>query len=203
MMKVHASLMTAGVVRWVEALEPSSRGVRVQYAAGQRTVISGLLFLLRRNLSPASGSLRSARGNKQLSGHAEFLLSTGESSCARRCSRFCRLLMMTDLSVRVTARSGRSTRFRAHRGRSVYAAGANPSRIVMPVPVCVSQSAARRSRKHGGVCFLAGVVKNNSHRVPVTAAQSANAMPHIHPIDSAPSLDGAMMHSERDRVALP
>ena len=92
--------MTAGVVRWVEALEPSSRGVRVQYAAGQRTVISGLLFLLRRNLSPASGSLRSARGNKQLSGHAEFLLSMGESSCARRCSRFCRLLMMTDLSLR-------------------------------------------------------------------------------------------------------
>src|SRR5262249_35354715 len=26
-----------GVVRWVEALEPSSRGMRVQYAAGQRT----------------------------------------------------------------------------------------------------------------------------------------------------------------------
>jgi hypothetical protein len=28
-------------VRWVEALEPSSPGVQVQYAAGQRTVISG------------------------------------------------------------------------------------------------------------------------------------------------------------------
>ena len=41
MMKFHASLMTAGVVRWVEALEPSSPGVRVQYTAGQRTVISG------------------------------------------------------------------------------------------------------------------------------------------------------------------
>jgi hypothetical protein len=41
MMKFHASLMTAGVVRWVEALEPSSRGMRVQYAAGQRTIISG------------------------------------------------------------------------------------------------------------------------------------------------------------------
>ena len=31
--------MTAGVVRWVEALE-SSWGVQVQYATGQRTVIS-------------------------------------------------------------------------------------------------------------------------------------------------------------------
>jgi hypothetical protein len=41
MMKFHASLMTAGVVRWVEALEPSSRDVQVQYAAGQRTIISG------------------------------------------------------------------------------------------------------------------------------------------------------------------
>lgn len=41
MMKFHASLMTAGVVRWVEALESSSRGVRVQYTAGKRTVISG------------------------------------------------------------------------------------------------------------------------------------------------------------------
>ena len=41
MMKFHASLMTAGVVRWVEALEPSSRGVRLQYAAGQGTIISG------------------------------------------------------------------------------------------------------------------------------------------------------------------
>jgi hypothetical protein len=41
MMRFHASLMTAGVVRWVEAFEPSSRGVRVQYAAGQRTIISG------------------------------------------------------------------------------------------------------------------------------------------------------------------
>ena len=41
MMKFHASLMTAGVVRWVEALEPDSRGVQVQYGAGQRTVISG------------------------------------------------------------------------------------------------------------------------------------------------------------------
>jgi hypothetical protein len=41
MMKFHDSLMRAGVVRWVEALEPSSRGVRVQYAAGQRTVIPG------------------------------------------------------------------------------------------------------------------------------------------------------------------
>ena len=40
MMKFHDSLMTAGVVRWVEALE-SSWGVQVQYAAGQRTVISG------------------------------------------------------------------------------------------------------------------------------------------------------------------
>jgi len=28
-------------VRWVEALEFSSPGVRVQYAAGQRTVIPG------------------------------------------------------------------------------------------------------------------------------------------------------------------
>jgi hypothetical protein len=52
-------------------------------------------------------------------------------------------------------------------------------------------------------CFLAGVVKNNSHRVPVTGVQPANAMPHIHPIDAARSLDGPMMHSERDRVALP
>ena len=41
MIKFHSSLMSAGVVRWVEALEPSSRGVQVQYAAGQRTVISG------------------------------------------------------------------------------------------------------------------------------------------------------------------
>ena len=41
MMKFHDSLMTAGVVRWVEALEPSSRGVQVQYAAGQPSVISG------------------------------------------------------------------------------------------------------------------------------------------------------------------
>jgi hypothetical protein len=41
MMKFHTSLMTAGVVRWVEALEPSSGGVRVQYAAGRRTIISG------------------------------------------------------------------------------------------------------------------------------------------------------------------
>jgi len=41
MMKFHDSLMSAGVVRWVEALEPSSRGAQVQYAAGQRTVISG------------------------------------------------------------------------------------------------------------------------------------------------------------------
>ena len=41
MMKFHDSLMAAGVVRWVEVLEPSSRGVRVQYAAGERTVISG------------------------------------------------------------------------------------------------------------------------------------------------------------------
>jgi len=32
--------MSAGVVRWVEALEPSSCA-QVQYAAGQRTVISG------------------------------------------------------------------------------------------------------------------------------------------------------------------
>jgi hypothetical protein len=43
MMKFHASLMAAGVVRWVEALELGSRGVRVQYAAGRRTVISGPL----------------------------------------------------------------------------------------------------------------------------------------------------------------
>jgi len=41
MIKFHDSLMSAGVVRWVEALEPSSRGVQVQYAAGQPTVISG------------------------------------------------------------------------------------------------------------------------------------------------------------------
>ena len=41
MIKFHDSLLSAGVVRWVEALEPSSRGVQVQYAAGQRTVISG------------------------------------------------------------------------------------------------------------------------------------------------------------------
>ena len=53
------------------------------------------------------------------------------------------------------------------------------------------------------VLFLAGVVKNDSHRVPVTGAPSANAMSHIHPIDAARSLDGPMMHSERDRVALP
>jgi hypothetical protein len=42
MMKFHASLMTAGIVRWVEALKPSSRGMWVQYAAGQRTITSGL-----------------------------------------------------------------------------------------------------------------------------------------------------------------
>jgi len=41
MIKFHDSLMSAGVVRWVEALEPISRGVQVQYAAGQRTVVSG------------------------------------------------------------------------------------------------------------------------------------------------------------------
>jgi hypothetical protein len=41
MMKFHDSLVTAGVLRWVEALEPDSRGVQVQYAAGRRTVISG------------------------------------------------------------------------------------------------------------------------------------------------------------------
>ena len=41
MTKFHDSLMSAGVVRWVEALEPSSRGVQVQYAAGQPAVISG------------------------------------------------------------------------------------------------------------------------------------------------------------------
>ena len=41
MIKFHDSLVTAGVVRWVEALEPDSRGVQVQYTAGQRTVISG------------------------------------------------------------------------------------------------------------------------------------------------------------------
>jgi hypothetical protein len=41
MMKFHDSLITAGVVRWVEALEPDSGGVQVQYAAGQRTVIFG------------------------------------------------------------------------------------------------------------------------------------------------------------------
>jgi hypothetical protein len=40
MIKFHNSLMSAGVVRWVEALEPSSCA-EVQYAAGQRTVISG------------------------------------------------------------------------------------------------------------------------------------------------------------------
>ena len=40
MIKFHNSLMSAGVVRFVEALEPSSRGMQVQYAAGQRTVIS-------------------------------------------------------------------------------------------------------------------------------------------------------------------
>lgn len=40
MMKFHVSLMTAGIVRWVEALEPSSRGLRVQYAAGHRTIVS-------------------------------------------------------------------------------------------------------------------------------------------------------------------
>jgi hypothetical protein len=40
MMKFHDSLMTAGAVRWVEALEPSW-GVQVQYAAGERTVLSG------------------------------------------------------------------------------------------------------------------------------------------------------------------
>ena len=51
-------------------------------------------------------------------------------------------------------------------------------------------------------CFLAGVVKNNSHRMPVTGVQSADPVPHIHPIDAARSLDGPMMHSERDRVAL-
>ena len=41
MIKFHNSLMSADVVRWVEALEPSSHGVQVQYVAGQRTVISG------------------------------------------------------------------------------------------------------------------------------------------------------------------
>ena len=41
MMKFHDSLVTAGVVRWVEALEPDSRGVQVQYVAGKRTAISG------------------------------------------------------------------------------------------------------------------------------------------------------------------
>ena len=35
------------------------------------------------------------------------------------------------------------------------------------------------------------------------SGQSANPVPHIHPIDAARSLDGPMMHSERDRVALP
>ena len=51
-------------------------------------------------------------------------------------------------------------------------------------------------------CFLAGVVKNNSHRIPVTGVESANAMPHIHTIDAVRSLDGAIVHSKRDRVAL-
>jgi hypothetical protein len=73
---------------------------------------------------------------------------------------------------------------------------------VMPVPVCLSKSRVSR-KKTWWCCFLAGVVKNNSHRVPVTGVQSANAMPHIHPIDAARSLDGPMMHSERDRVAVP
>ena len=41
MIKFHDSLMSAGVLRWVEALEPTSRGVQVQSAAGQRTIISG------------------------------------------------------------------------------------------------------------------------------------------------------------------
>ena len=41
MIKFHDSLMSAGVLRWVEALEPSSRGVQVQYFAGQRTNMSG------------------------------------------------------------------------------------------------------------------------------------------------------------------
>ena len=40
MIKFNNSLMSAGVVRWVEALELSSRGAQVQYAAGQRTIIS-------------------------------------------------------------------------------------------------------------------------------------------------------------------
>ena len=38
-MKFHDSLMSAGVVRWVEALEPSSCA-QVQYAGGQPTIIS-------------------------------------------------------------------------------------------------------------------------------------------------------------------
>ena len=48
----------------------------------------------------------------------------------------------------------------------------------------------------------AGVVKNNSHRVPVTGVQPADAMPHVHSIDAARSLDGAIVDRESDRVAL-
>jgi len=73
----------------------------------------------------------------------------------------------------------------------------------MPVPVCLSKSRVVSRKKTWWCCLLAGVVKNNSHRVPVTGLQSANAMPHIHPIDAARSLDGPMMHSERDPAALP
>ena len=73
------------------------------------------------------------------------------------------------------------------------------------MPACSGMSfeIAGIAQKTWRFYFLAGVVKNNSHRVAVTGVQSANAMPHIHSIDAARPLDGAIVYSERDRVALP
>ena len=113
--------------------------------------------------------------------------------------------MMTDLSFLGDGEIKPCARFRAHRSHSVYAAGADPSQDCkacrgMSFEDTRLRDCAKKARRF---CFLASVVKNDSHGLPVTGAQSANAMTHIHPIAAARSLDGAMMHSERDPVALP
>ena len=72
------------------------------------------------------------------------------------------------------------------------------------MPACSGMSfeIAGIAQKTWRFYFLAGVVKNNSHRVPVTGVQSANPVPHIHPIDAARSVHGALARREHDRLAL-
>ena len=49
---------------------------------------------------------------------------------------------------------------------------------------------------------LTGVVENEPHCVTLAGTQTTNAVPHIHAIDAARSLNRPVVHSKCDRITL-